>query len=330
VGRRELVALRVIETLALAALAGCDGGGGSIPFSQLEPSAEQAVCHVLVLCGTFPDQATCLASEQVLPHYYDTLGSDVSSGKVIYNGGKAKACLDAINALTSCNGIAVFPLASPLPQIDPICSSIFTGTVASGGTCFFSEECASGGSCGSTQGCSVGQCCAGACAMITYVAKGGDCNVADAVCASGTTCVFDSTTGAATCQMLPGAGAPCIYPNYVPVCAGPFYCDTASGTCKALVATGGTCDPSMDGCKSGDRCDPTTLVCTPLLPVGSACGSSTIGCVSYATCDATTSTCVELTFVGAACYPNGPACLGGICDRTTSTCMLTPTSGACQ
>jgi hypothetical protein len=327
--RRARVASRLIGGLALAA-AGCDGG--SVPFSQFEASAEQAVCHALVLCGKFPDEATCLASEQVQPHYYETLGSDISAGKVIYDGGRAKACLDAVDGLGSCNGTTVSPLQSPLPQIDPTCNAIFRGTVAAGGACFFSEECANGGTCTSTQGCTADQCCAGACVTYTNVAEGGDCNVPDAVCPSGTTCAADSTTDGYTCQRLPGAGAPCIYPHLnVGVCAKPLYCDDPTmGTCKAFVATGGPCDPSVGNCEYLDRCDPTTLVCTPLLPVGSACGVSPIGCVSYATCDTTTSTCVELTLVGAACDPNGLACLGGTCDRTTSTCMLTPTGDACQ
>ena len=200
-----------------------------------------------------------------------------------------------------------------------------------GGACFFSEECANGGTCTSTQGCTTDQCCAGACVTYTNVAEGGDCSVPDAVCPSGTICAADSATGGYTCQRLPGAGAPCIYPSInVGVCARPLYCDNPiNGTCKVPVATGGRCDPSVGGCEYLDRCDPTALVCTPLLPVGSGCGFPTIGCVSYATCDTTTSTCVELTLVGAACDPNGPACLGGTCDRTTSTCLLTPTGDAC-
>ncbi len=328
VGRRATVASTLIGGLALAA-AGC-GGGGSVPFAEFEPSAEQAVCHFLVLCGEFPDQATCLASEQVQPHYYETLGSDISSGKVIYDGGKAKICLDAINGLSACNGTVISSLESPLPQLDPICNFIFTGTVAAGRACFFSEECANRGTCTSTQGCLTGQCCAGACLIYTHVAEGGDCDIADAVCPSGTSCAANSTTGGYTCQRLPGAGAPCVYPSInIGVCAKPFYCDgPTKGTCKKPVATGGACDPLWTVCEPPlDRCDGTT--CTRLLAVGSACGSSTVGCVKYAECDATTSTCVELPTVGAACHPNGPPCLGGTCDRTTATCTLEPPGGAC-
>ncbi len=300
-----------------------------LPFSEFEPAAEQAVCHFLVLCGEFPDEATCLVSEQVQPHYYETLGSDISSRKVIYDGRRAKTCLDGVNGLTACNGTVISPLQSPLPQLDPICNFIFTGTVAAGGACFFSEECANRGTCASTQGCLAGQCCAGACLTFTNIAEGGDCDIPNAVCPTGMTCAAKSTTGGYTCQRLPGAGAPCVYPSInIGVCAKPFQCDPTTGTCKKPVATGGPCDPLWTACEDPlDRCDGMT--CTRLLAVGSPCGSSTVGCVNYAECDATTSTCVELPTVGAACDQNGPRCLGGTCDQTTTTCTLEPPGGAC-
>jgi len=47
---------------ALVAAVGCEGNG--LPFSQLASSIDQADCHAAVLCGDFPDEATCLASRQ--------------------------------------------------------------------------------------------------------------------------------------------------------------------------------------------------------------------------------------------------------------------------
>jgi len=328
VDRRARDASRLIAGLALAA-AGCVSGG-SVPFSEFETSAEQAVCHFLVVCGEFADAATCLASKQVQPHYYETLGSDISSGKVIYSGSRAKTCLDAVNALTACNGSLINSLEPLLPQADPICNYIFTGTVAAGGACFYSEECANGRPCVSMEACSKDQCCAAAtCLMLTDVAEGGNCDVPDAVCPPGMTCSANPTGGGYSCQRLPGAGARCVYPSVgVGVCARPSFCDGTTGICKAPVATGGPCNPSWPGCENPqDRCVGTT--CTRLLSVGSACGPSTVGCVTYAACDATTSTCVERPAVGAACDPSGPRCLGGTCDPNTATCTLEPPGGAC-
>ena len=307
----------------LLVVAGCGGtSGGPIPFPQFEPAAVAAICHVEVLCGAFPEEATCLSSEQVQPHLYDTLSVDITAGKVIYDGTNARTCLDAVNAITSCSRTTF----ASLEAVDPTCSAIFTGTVAAGGACFFSQECAGRGTCAST--CYGDACCAGTCAS-TSVAEGSACSFVGAVCASGTSC------SGGICQVLPGLGAPCGAPNYPNDCVSPFYCDSHTNTCKAPVATGGPCRPefsSYDCASPLDMCDTTTSICTRLGPVGGPCSgnSSTIGCVPYATCDQTTNTCVEVPTVGAACDPNTPDCLGGTCDPTTNVCTLTPTAGACS
>ena len=308
----------------MTAAAGCgsSGSGGPIPFSQFEPTSVAAACHLEVLCGRYPDQATCLSSEQTRPHLYDTLGVDIASGKVIYDGSAARTCLDAVNALSICNRSTY----SSFSAVDPTCSAIFTGTVAPGGACFFSEECAGQGTCASP--CYGDACCAGTCASTT-VALGDACSFVGAVCVSGTSC------SGGTCQVLPGEGAPCGAPNYPNDCVSPLYCDSTTSTCKAPVATGGPCRTelgSYDCASALDLCDPTTATCKPLGPVGGPChgNSSTIGCVPYATCDQTTDTCVDRPAVGAACDPNTPDCLGGTCDPTTNICTLTPTAGACS
>jgi hypothetical protein len=316
----------------LVAVAGCDGSGGAIPFSQLESSELAAVCHLEVLCGAFPDLATCMSSDNPSPHLFDTLGQDISSGKVVYDGVKARACVDTLNALSSCDRSALANL-----NLDPICGkdTIVVGTVPAGGPCFFSDECAAGGTCQKTDStCTSAECCPGNClAMPPPVAVGGDCSAVAATCVSGSVCVYDRSTSpsTATCQKPRAAGAPCVSINS---CASPLYCDSTSGTCKSPVAEGGACDPSLGslGCDDGnDRCDPTTMVCTRRLPPRSACDPTNSGCVSYAACDATTSTCVERPLVGASCDPtNGPSCLGGSCDATTSICTLPLTAGACS
>jgi len=328
VGRRGRVAVGLIAAAAL----GCDGGGGSIPFSQFEPSFEQAVCHLSVLCGEFPDQATCLSSDHLEPHYYATLGQDISSGKVIYDGAKAQSCLNTYNAVGSCNRRDVANIAP-----DPACNAIFTGTVAAGGACFSFAECAGGGTCAQLQGtCAQYQCCAGTClAASPTVARGGDCS-AGTLCASGTICIHDATTAAETCQPPVGVSASCVYSVTTSICASPLYCDSTSGICKAPVATGGPCDPSAGslGCDIlTDGCDTTTSVCTPPLALGAACSIAASNCVAYATCDATTNTCVALPAVGQACDPtNGPPCLGDTttCDSTSATCVRLAPGDACQ
>jgi hypothetical protein len=316
----------------VGATSGCDGSS-SIPFSQFEPSMEQGLCHLDVLCGEFPDQPTCLAARQVTPHYDDTLGQDVDSGRVLYDGVKARACVDALNAVSSCHrtGPASY-------QLDPNCNGVFTGTIAVGGTCFFKAECAEGGVCELTDAscASSAQCCPGTCVAVPPPTAAGDpCPQFPAACASGI-CVLDPD-GTATCRNPVGLGMAC---GLVSPCMNTLYCDPTSGTCKAPVGTGGACNPALTSPPSvsedcdgvNDRCSATTSVCTPLLPIGSPCDPATNGCVTFATCDATTSTCVERPAVGAGCDTTGagPACLGGSCDATTATCTLTPVTGACS
>jgi hypothetical protein len=332
-GRRSEAAARWVGALVLGTpfALGC-GGSGSLPFSQLEPSAEQAACHLDVLCGDFPDQATCLASRQVTPHYYDTLTQDVASGKVVYDGAKARACFDAVNAVSSCHRTGASVL-----DLDPNCTGMFSGTVAVGGACF-GQECAAGGTCKLTDPSCVssGQCCPGTCiAVPPPVAAGGACPAFPGTCASGI-CVIDSIANTETCQTPVGLGASCL--GLIP-CGSTLYCDPVSETCQEPAGTGGACNPELTSPPSvsedcdgvNDRCSAVTSVCTPLLALGSPCDPATNGCVTYATCDATTNTCVERPAVGAACDPTGagPSCLGGACDATTATCTLTPVSGAC-
>jgi hypothetical protein len=269
----------------------------------------------------------------VPPHYYDTLNQDIGSGKVVYDGAKARACFDKVNAVSACHRTGATVL-----DLDPDCTSMLTGTVAVGGTCFFQAECAAGGACKLTDAscASSAQCCPGTCiAVPPPVAAGGACPAFPGICAS-RICVIDSIGNTATCQTPVGLGASCL--GLTP-CTSTLYCDPTSGTCREPVGTGGACNPALTSPPSvsedcdgvNDRCSATTSVCTPLLPIGSPCGSTTNGCVTYATCDATTSTCVERPAVGAACDPTGagPSCLGGSCDAATATCTLTPVSGAC-
>ena len=320
--------VRLTVALAVAATEGCDGGG-SIPYADFVPSVTAAACHQLVLCGNYPDQATCLASDQQKPHFYDTLGQDIAAGKVSYNGAKASICIQLMNAGSSCSNLSAL-------NIDAQCGTIFTGNVSVGGTCFFTEECVQDAACEKTDlTCdSFSQCCAGSCLSVPPPsAVGGDCTARAATCVSGTVCDIDSTGLTATCRMTVGPGAAC---SASAPCAYPLYCDPMSQTCKAPVVTGGACNPILDSedCdNASDRCNAQTSVCTPLLPLGSACDPSTNGCMAYATCDLTTSTCIERPGVGAACDSKGggPSCLGGSCDATTGTCMLlTPVGGACS
>ena len=165
---------------------GVDLGTGPIPIAQYETLALAAGCNNLVKCGLYPDQATCLSSDQVVPHLYDTLVADVASGKVLYDPAQGRACVDATNTLP-CTRTA---LAATNPALAS-CDAVFNGTVAAGGACFFDEECAGGGNCQiDYTSCPSGECCPGSCVgPPPTVGLGVDCTAYGTVtCAAGTTC----------------------------------------------------------------------------------------------------------------------------------------------
>ena len=328
--RLAYATMRTGTAVALAALAtvvGC--GSDALPFSELHSSVLAAACRYDVLCQDYPDQATCLASVQTQPHFFDTMGADIASGKVIYDGVSARACVDGVNSLSSCTRDAL----SALSPSAAACNKVFTGTVAAGGTCFFSEECVGAGGCEKSDSCSGSyQCCAGTCqAPPTAVPAGGDCTTSPSVCAQGTICDIDPSSFKGICRAPLAAGGPC---SASILCGSGLYCDlVTTQTCRPLVPRGGTCNPqlgSQDCSGPQDFCDPNTSVCTPPVAVGSACGNSSQTCVPYARCDVTIDTCVALPAVGASCDPTTvPSCLAGNCDSTTATCVLPAGDGAC-
>jgi hypothetical protein len=303
------------------------GGGGPISFSQYETLVLAAGCQNSVLCGDFPDVATCLSSQQVLPHYYDTLGADVADGKIGFDPAQAQACVDEWNSLP-CTRTA------SLKHPDDPCDSVFTGTVAVGGTCYFDQECAAGSNCQiDYTNCSLSQCCPGTCAAIPApVGAGSDCTLATVMCATGTTCTADANGLTATCQRTPAVGDPCT--GAAVPCQYPLYCDPTSGTCKAPVDTGGACNPQLNGLgcdEEADVCESATSVCTRMPAAGSPCDPIDGGtCLPDATCDTATGICAALPGVGQSCSDNLPCLEGIICDQTSSTCLLTPAAGACS
>ncbi len=304
---------------------GGSGGGGPIPISQYEPLVLAAGCHNLVLCGSFPDVATCLSSDQVVSHLYDTLAADVVDGKVSYDAVQARACVDEWNSLPCTRTMSLKHPNDP-------CDSVFAGTVAVGGACFFDPECAAGGSCQiDYTNCGLSQCCPGSCVEIPPPAgAGGDCTSAGATCVTGTTCTPDASGLTATCQPTPGVGQACAASTVA--CVYPLYCDPTSGTCKAPVDTGEACNPQLKGqdCnEEADLCDPTTSVCTRFPGPGRPCDPTFGLCLYDAWCDTTTDTCLARPAVGQPCDDRVP-CLGDDrCDPTSSTCVLLPTAGAC-
>jgi hypothetical protein len=84
-----------------------------------------------------------------------------------------------------------------------------------------------------------------------------------------------------------------------------------SGTCKAFLASGATCEPNAAHCASTDFCDSTTKKCTARVAAGGACGGALPGCAvglfckgyvaASGTTPATPGKCASAGAVGDAC-----------------------------
>src|SRR5687768_5000161 len=96
---------RVRSTLTLLVLpllagAGCGGGSGSmVSVDELWSRLVAAICKFEAGCGEMPDLATCLASHQRETSDVATLKADIASGKVGYDGVKARTCIEAFERL---------------------------------------------------------------------------------------------------------------------------------------------------------------------------------------------------------------------------------------
>ena len=141
-------------------------------------------------------------------------------------------------------------------------------------------------------------------------------------CDFGYECTKDNLCNASrVCAALPGDGMPCL----AQTCASGLFCNT--GTCRPLIASGGTC-MSTAQCQKGLFCDtPAGMprTCTPLHAVGEHCTGNP-------TC--TTNTCLP-----GACADNQVTCFSsatcnGRCEddqspcSTDSNCMFGTCSGA--
>ncbi len=320
----KLILQRILPTaLVLAATAcggGGGGGGGAISIEDLEEEVAQALCADAAECGLSPTVQACLDSFG--PEQGQIL-ADVAAGLVEYDGSKARECLES-------SGISICNLFSNTAETLAACDETFTGSVPLGGSCFSDEICAGDSECDGAEAdsCSAGTCVAGQ----ANDALGQSCT--NTSCASGLRCSEQEV-----CEALGGAGDTC---NGFGECAAGLVCerggDQTPGTCIALVATGGSCNPEIGGfffsacLNKNDYCDASDSTCKNRLAPGASCAGETLGdaCVRYASCQS--GSCVANLLVGESCVIDGggPECLfgldceGGVCaaDDPDPICTL--------
>jgi hypothetical protein len=303
--RRRLAAGWVV--LCVGFSCGGDGGSGTIPIGELKAKSLDAVCGFETRCGFFPDKSTCESSVFSMLQLF----ADVSSGKVIYDGGQAAKCVDLYNSL-GCNA-SDSTMAAANQALS--CSAAFIGTVANGAPCFVGEECVSNVC--NTSSCTSDMCCLGVCEPAVPV--GGDCSSNGSECVPGAFCKFSAPGGATpVCATRVANGQPC---TAFDQCVPGLHCngsDAATpGVCGPLPREGAACPDNVCDA-SADVCDMTSHTCVRLIAVGGTCSLAGSACVSYARCDPTILKCVALASPGGACTTETDCighlpCVGGAC-----------------
>jgi hypothetical protein len=301
-----------------AAGAGATGGSGGqggndaqIPLEELSRRSEEAICAYAVRCGIFPDVETCQGTIYARLQVF----ADVGTGKVLYDGQAAAACVDWYAQ----RGCAVSDLESPAPA----CALVFTGTLPEGSACLANDQCLSD-SC-NRAGCGSDACCAGTCQLPVVV--GGDCSRDGQVCTSGTFCKSDATGARASCAPRVRSGQSC---DSSDVCVAGQFCNidplTGTGICAAAPRGGEACPTGFCGSIT-DTCDLNTSLCAAKRPIGAPCFTDR-SCVNYARCAPETSTCVARVRSGGACSTTADCIVGLPCQA--GTCVSPQDVPACS
>ena len=264
------------------------GGGGSGDF--------------LTVCNALFDKmgslmTTCLHANPGFMGFIETivapmrascpdLQKEIDAGLIAFTPAQAAACASAIEALT-CDSLS----GTGGVSIPAACESAMVGTVATGGTCYSSNDCAAGYC---TWDLLTGT-CPGTCQP--FAALGQPCSVPE-MCASGQVC------DAGTCKAPSAVGGDC-------PCLGNLWCD-GSNVCRAYATAGSSCVASNVECNIFTICAGSPATCQSYVGLGATCDPADSVCGFGYDCDAGTSKCVSWPVVGQAC-PDG-ICLTGYCD----------------
>ncbi len=326
----------VAGLVSMATLPACgSGGGGSVPLSDLPAKLADSLCAQYQNCygdifALFLNGSDCstVTLQRIENGSFPLLQGKIDQGTVRYDGTKAQACLDSLDARTC---------AQMLDRDTPECLAALDGTVELGGACDLDEECKGEALCSSPGGT-----CPGSCSPLLVA---GQACAQDSDCQAGMQC--SSETG--LCVQPATADQPCEYgsPPCGPglLCLGKDDSNRTPGTCKSPVAAfsgvlDGPCDPTLGQlCQTGLACVADSVTITPLaiawkcLQVGSyaantacrpgfpdACASGTY-CQVGTGLQAVTGTCAPIPAAGEACgtglsqcQPDA-ACVSGICQN---------------
>ena len=267
----------------LVALGACGDNIKGIELDELEGSRRAAECERLVRCGSFDDQASCVAFFR--DDFDPALAASVDVGKLRFDPLAAEACNRAL-ATRSCDATAADMRSDP-----PECRHVLRGTIVPGANCVADRECTTGRC--DAPACTPDACCAGGCEAFAPPAA------IDAMCTADVGCVDGAFCGSdLKCHALAAVGAECEEDDH---CAVGLACIGATelqkGNCRALPKIGEAC-PYLRCAEIGARCDGSICVAVGL--TGDSCANAN-ECSSFLYCDAT-SKCANIPGLGEACH----------------------------
>jgi hypothetical protein len=306
--------MRKLIAAAVLVWVGC--GAESLAVEDYPAEVLDAVCRHLVRCGSVEDVERCRTANLGIDYGYSASEqAALDAGKIVFNGDKARTCLDD-HAASSCD-----VTSQDSREQDPACLEVLTGTLREGEACALNTECVS--RLCDVQACDTA-CCLGTCVgdVAPSVAKVGE-SCAAGTCEPAAFCDQDITT----CVARKRLGASCTSINE---CAFGLDCD--AGACAALPAPGEAC---AGACRDeGTRCSPITDTCVEVGLVGDPCTMASDCSVLYR-CDETNH-CSAGVAPGAACTAT-TRCAGNraFCDvapdASEGSCALPRADGeACR
>lgn len=298
-------------------------GTGPIALPDLGTAMDEARCHVMALCGMFPDAPGCVRFVQ---DYGDGMSfaaeqRAVAEGRQAYDGAAARRCLDKVTALTACPQDDQNPLL-----VDTDCRDKLKGLVATGAPCSQRGDCARTDTCpASTSSCPAS--CTPRVAEGQTVAAGQEC--AEGLYAYGQLQVCRSKVA------LGASCAPAAPNNGRQTCVEGSSCDALDLLCKRREDVGGVCAGAED-CLAGLKCFKTVSgdggvsiqgVCSRALTAGGTCNPKLgTNCQLPLNCVPTAwpnGTCTVRGTAGAGCTADSSCTPDLWCDRSV------PDAGAC-
>jgi hypothetical protein len=299
--RRHLLAPLAVVTL----LAGCpddpDSGGPTLSAATVTDFCRSSLtldAEGLVECREVTPEVRDVILASADAEFCRVLADSVAAGRITYSPPAGAACLAAMDARTCVEQLR--------DDVDPSCSTPFTGTVPNAGACTLRNDCANGW-------CDASATCPGVCTA--WLGEGDGCFYRGE-CGPGLVCGFQGTCGPVPPPASEGQSCETADCALGLTCAWPSMTCLPEGSAGAACFWSGDCRPGF-GCAANDTCQ-------PYLAAGSNCGTPDTVCIPGTSC--VSGVCRLLPRVGEPCDLDERWCLDSWCDA--GTCRAPVEDGA--